>query len=132
MTVSKRPLSPHLQIYKPQLTSYMSILHRMSGIFLSLGIFILAYWLVAISAGPETYQQAQTLLSSWIGQLLLLGWTIALFYHLCNGIRHLCWDAGWGFGLKAAYTSGAIVWAMTFTLTLLVWILAYSLGGTQI
>ena len=128
MLKSKAPLSPHLQIYKPQLTSLMSILHRITGIFLSLGTLMLVYWLMAAAEGPEAYQQAQDLLRSWLGLLLLFGWSLALFYHLCNGIRHLFWDAGLGLDIKTVYLTGQIVWVSTFILTSLTWILAFNLN----
>ncbi len=129
ITTDKRPLSPHLHIYKPQLTSVMSILHRATGIFLSLGTLVLVYWLMAAANGPETYQKVQSELSSWIGLLLLFGWSIALFYHLCNGIRHLFWDAGLGMEIKTVYVTGKWVWIATFILTTLAWLLAFTMTG---
>lgn len=128
-TSYKRPLSPHLQIYKPQLTALLSISHRATGVFLSLGTLVLVYWLMAAATGPEAYQQAQHLLGSSIGLLLLFAWSFSLFYHLCNGIRHLFWDAGYGFELKTVYRSGYLVLATTFILTLLAWFLAFTLHG---
>jgi succinate dehydrogenase / fumarate reductase, cytochrome b subunit len=125
----KRPLSPHLEIYRPQLTSMMSILHRATGVFLSIGILVMAYWLIAAADGTETYQQAQNLLGSWLGLLLLFGWSFSLFYHLCNGIRHLFWDAGLGMDIKMAYATGKVVWVATIILTALAWVLAFSLKG---
>ncbi len=121
---NKRPLSPHLQIYQPQLTSLMSILHRLSGVFLSLGSVVLACWLIAAASGAESYQQAQDLLSSWLGLLLLFGWSFALFYHLCNGIRHLFWDIGLGMDIPMVYLSGKLVLVASFALTVLAWWLA--------
>ncbi|RKZ73943.1 MAG: succinate dehydrogenase, cytochrome b556 subunit [Candidatus Parabeggiatoa sp. nov. 1] len=129
ITAHKQPLSPHLQIYRPQLTSMMSILHRATGVFLSLGTLVMAYWLIAAAKGPEAYQQAQSLLGSWVGLLLLFGWSFSLFYHLCNGIRHLFWDAGLGTDIKTAYTTGKLVWVVTFILTALTWLLAFSMTG---
>lgn len=127
MTTLKRPLSPHLQIYQPQLTSVMSIFHRGSGIFLALGALALVYWLTAIAEGPDAYQQAQHILGSWVGLVVLLGWSFSLFYHLCNGIRHLFWDAGYGFDLQTVYASGKLVWITSLLLTGLVWGIALSL-----
>src|SRR5688500_2907199 len=92
-----RPLSPHLQIYRWQITMVMSILHRITGVALAVGTLLLIWWLVAAAAGPDAFATAQDFLGSILGRLLLLGWSWALFYHLCNGIRHLAWDAGWGF-----------------------------------
>ncbi len=121
---NKRPLSPHLQIYQPQLTSLMSILHRLSGVFLSLGTVVLAYWLIAAASGAESYQQAQDLLGSVLGLLLLFGWSFALFYHLCNGIRHLFWDFGLGMDIKMVYLSGKLVLLASLILTALAWWIA--------
>ena len=122
MTPAQRPLSPHLQVYRWQLTSVMSILHRATGIALSLGAILLVWWLGAASDGPEPYAAVQRFLGSWIGLLLLFGWSLALFYHLCNGIRHLAWDAGYGFELRQAYHSGYAVLAATAVLTVLAWL----------
>src|SRR5690606_1427727 len=97
MISSRRPLSPHLQIYRPQITSTLSILHRLTGIALGGGTLLLTWWLVAAAAGPEAFATAQGFICSIVGRLLLFGWSFALFYHLCNGIRHLVWDAGYGF-----------------------------------
>lgn len=125
----KRPLSPHLQIYKPQLTSVMSILHRLTGVVLSLGTLMLVYWLMAAAEGPEAYFKAQERLSSWWGLLLLFGWSLALFYHTCNGIRYLFLNAGLGMDIKTVYVTGKLVWIMTFILTVLAWLLAFSIKG---
>jgi succinate dehydrogenase / fumarate reductase, cytochrome b subunit len=126
-----RPISPHLQIYRPQLTSIMSILHRLTGVALALGTILLVYWLSALAAGPMSFLAAQHLIGSFVGRLLLFGWTVALFYHLLNGIRHLFWDAGWGFELPDVYRSGWAVVAGTAFLTLLAWVLGLlAAGGT--
>jgi succinate dehydrogenase / fumarate reductase cytochrome b subunit len=129
MPSQQRPLSPHLQIYRWQLTSVMSIIHRMTGIALSVGTLLLVYWLISAAAGPAAFATAQTLIGSIIGQLLLFGWTVALFYHLCNGIRHLFWDAGLGFELRATYASGWTVVAATVALSIIAWIAGYAVGG---
>ncbi|HSR71784.1 MAG TPA: succinate dehydrogenase, cytochrome b556 subunit [Kiloniellales bacterium] len=126
MTTRQRPLSPHLQIYRPQLTSVLSILHRLTGVGLAFGTLLLIYWLVAIAAGPEAYRTAQAVIGSFLGRLLLFGWTVALFYHLCNGIRHLVWDAGYGYELATLYRTGWLVVGATVALSLLSWILGYS------
>ena len=129
MTTENRPLSPHLQIYRPQLTSVLSILHRLTGIALAAGTLLLVWWLVAVAAGPEAFETVQGFIGSWFGRALLLGWSYALFYHLVNGIRHLAWDAGWGFELKTVYLTGwTVIWA-SVALTLLAWILGYSMRG---
>ena len=116
-----RPLSPHLQVYRPQLTSVLSITHRATGVALAVGTLLLVWWLVSAATGPEQYAVAQSFLGSWLGLLLLLGWTWSLFYHLCNGIRHLFWAMGTGFELKAAYASGWAGVLASRVLTALAW-----------
>lgn len=129
MNTGNRPLSPHLQVYRPQLTSVLSITHRATGVVLTIGTLLLVYWLLALAAGPQAFETARGLFASWFGRLLLFAITFALFYHLCNGIRHLCWDIGLGFDLKSVYTSGKAVVASAVALTLLSWIAAYSVAG---
>ena len=116
-----RPLSPHLQIYKWQLTSVLSILHRMTGIALSFGALYLATWVVFAAASPRSYAMFQDFNISIVGRIVLAGWLFSAFYHLCNGIRHLFWDAGKGFELKQVYASGYTVLATATTLTALTW-----------
>ena len=120
-----RPLSPHLQVYRPQLTSFTSILHRLTGIGLAVGLLYLVCWLVAAASGLEAFDRLQSFNGSIIGKLLLLGWSIAFFFHLLNGIRHLAWDAGWGFELPAAYKTGYAVLIGTAVLTILAWVIGY-------
>jgi len=127
MEKSQRPLSPHLQIYRPQLTSVLSITHRITGMGLVIGTLVLVYWLLAAASGPEAYASAQALLGSWFGRIVMLGFSYALFFHLCNGIRHLFWDAGLGFELKTAYGSGNAVIAVSIALTVIAWALAYAM-----
>lgn len=129
MASHDRPLSPHLQVYRPQLTSTLSILHRLTGVALAFGALLLIYWLAAAAAGGESFATAQALIGSFIGRLLLFGWTFALFYHLCNGIRHLFWDAGYGFDLPAVYRSGWIVVVASIALTLASWVAGYAALG---
>lgn len=117
----QRPLSPHLQIYKPQLTSILSILHRATGVALSIGSIILVSWVVALSLGEIAYSSYSMIINNWFGKLVLFGFTFGLFYHLSNGIRHLFWDAGYGYDLKLAYTSGALVIISSLTLTIVTW-----------
>lgn len=117
-----RPLSPHLQVYRPQLTSILSILHRATGIALSLGVLYLATWVMCASAGPETYAKFQGFNSSIVGRFVLGGWLFCMFYHLFNGIRHLFWDAGYGFEIKDAYRSGWLVVAASLVATVIAWI----------
>jgi len=121
MVQDDRPLSPHLQIYKFQFTSVLSILHRMTGVALGLGTLFLVGWLVAAAAGPEWFQDARAVAGSWPGGLVLLGFTWSLFYHLCNGIRHLFWDIGMGFELTTARLSGWCVVLSSFSLTAAAW-----------
>ncbi len=128
MDQSNRPLSPHLQVYRPQLTSMLSIVHRLTGVFLSAGLLLIAYWLVSAAAGEGWYRCAQWFLSSWLGYALLAGFSYALFYHLCNGIRHLFWDLGLGFELRTAYASGWLVVLASIGLTALSWALGLLFG----
>jgi len=118
---AQRPLSPHLQIYRPQITSVLSISHRATGVALSVGTLLLVWWLVALASGPASFATAQGFVGSWLGRLLLLGWTFSLFFHLANGIRHLFWDGGYGFDLKTTYASGWAVVIASVILTLLAW-----------
>lgn len=129
MSQAQRPLSPHLQIYKPQLTSLLSVTHRATGLALAVGTVMLVWWLLAAAAGPRFFAVAQAFWYSWIGRLLLLGWSWSLLYHLCNGIRHLCWDAGWGYEIKSTYRSGWIVVGASVVLTLIAWIAGYMVRG---
>ena len=101
-----RPLSPHLQVYKPQLTSITSILHRITGIILSVGAVAMAWWLFAMAQGEGYYDFVAAVFASPIGWLALLGWALCFYYHLLNGIRHLLWDTGYGLDLPTAYTTG--------------------------
>ena len=127
--MTNRPISPHLQVYRPQLTSVLSILHRITGVALAIGTILLVYWLIAAASGPEAFASAEALIGSWLGRVLLLGWTFALYFHLTNGIRHLFWDAGLGFELKTVYASGWTVVALAAILTLISFIAGYVLAG---
>ncbi len=129
MEPSQRPLSPHLQIYRPQLTTILSISHRAAGIALAVGTLLLVCWVVSAASGPTAFASLQGFLGSWFGKLILFGWSAALFYHLCNGIRHLFWDAGYGFELKTAYASAYAVLIATAVLTVLAWILGLGAMG---
>ena len=128
MAQVERPISPHLHVYKPQLTPVLSILHRITGVGLGAGTLLLAWWLVAAAYGPDQFEAAQAFIASWLGRLLLFGFTFSLFYHLCNGIRHLFWDAGRGFELKTVYTSGWLVVIASLGLTAVSWIAGYASG----
>ncbi len=121
MISDPRPLSPHLQIYRWQLTSVLSILHRFSGIALAVGAILLVSWLGAAADGPSSFATMQRFIASPFGLILMFGWSVALFYHLCNGIRHLVWDTGRGLDLKSVYASGWTVVIATAVLTILAW-----------
>ena len=129
MSTTGRPLSPHIHIYKPQLTSVLSILHRATGIFLCLGAVVYAWWVTALSLGPGPYEAMREVLGSWLGKLLLFAWTFSFFFHLCNGVRHLFWDAGTGFDLQTVYASGRVVVAASIVLTIVAFGLAYAMLG---
>ena len=129
MPTANRPLSPHLQVYKPQLTSVLSISHRAAGIALSVGSLYLVWQLLAAASGPDAYAVFQGFAGSWLGILVLFGWSISLFYHLANGIRHLFWDAGYGFTLDATYKSGRWVLIATAVLTIVAWVAGLSSWG---
>jgi len=116
-----RPLSPHLQIYRWQLTSVLSILHRITGVGLAVGAVLLVSWFGSAADGTASFASFQGFLASPIGLVLLFGCSVALFYHLCNGIRHLCWDTGRGLDLKSVYASGWAVLVATVVLTVIVW-----------
>jgi succinate dehydrogenase / fumarate reductase, cytochrome b subunit len=122
-----RPLSPHLQIYKWQLTSVLSILHRATGIALSVGALYLATWVIYAASNPRAYALFQGFNGSIVGRIILGGWLFSMFYHLCNGIRHLFWDAGYGFALKDAYRSGWIVVIVSLIATAASWIIGLRL-----
>jgi succinate dehydrogenase / fumarate reductase cytochrome b subunit len=129
MSSSNRPLSPHLQVYRLPLLANLSILHRITGVALAVGTLLLTYWLVAAASGPEAFATAQAVIGSILGRLLLFGWSVALFYHLCNGIRHLFWDAGYGFEIETAQRSGLIVVGAAVLLTLICWVAGYLMMG---
>jgi succinate dehydrogenase / fumarate reductase cytochrome b subunit len=116
-----RPLSPHLLIYRPQITSVLSILHRLTGIALSLGLFVFAAIIIAASFGQGAFLVITSHLQTWYGFLVLIGWTLAFYYHLCNGIRHLFWDVGLGFELTTVTTSGWAVVLGSFGMTAVTW-----------
>ena len=120
-----RPLSPHLQIYKQGLTGGTSILHRITGIALSVGLLYLTCWLVAAAQGVAAFDALQDFNGSILGQIMLFGWSAAFFYHLLNGVRHLAWDAGFGFELTTAFRSGYAVIIGTVVLTVAAWVIGY-------
>ena len=117
-----RPLSPHLQIYQPQLTSVLSFSHRLAGIALGMCAVVLVAWLIAAASGPRPYRALHAFIQSWPAQILLFVGTFAFFLHLCGGIRHLFWDTGRGFELRTIYASGWTVVVASATLTAITWI----------
>jgi succinate dehydrogenase / fumarate reductase cytochrome b subunit len=125
MNPTNRPLSPHLQIYRLPLVSLLSITHRITGVALSAGTILLAIWLGSAAYGPEAYDQVSACLASPFGLFVLFGFSAAFYYHLCNGIRHLVWDAGRGFELSTVATSNRLVILGTVVLTAVTW--AYAL-----
>ena len=129
MDTGNRPLSPHLQVYRLPLAGILSFAHRTTGVALALGALALACWINAAAYGPDTFYQAQALMGHWFSRLLLLGWTLSLFFHLCNGIRHLFWDAGIGLEIEQVNMSGWLVLIGTILLTLLSWLAGYGLLG---
>jgi succinate dehydrogenase / fumarate reductase cytochrome b subunit len=130
MAMSDRPLSPHLQIWRWNVTMALSILHRATGVGLGLGALLLAWWLIAAASGPEAFAAAQGFMGSVLGRLILLGFTASLFFHLCNGVRHLVWDMGYGFEVATAERSAWFTIAATVVLTLVAWIVGYAMRGS--
>jgi len=125
-TLVRRPLSPHLQVYRPQITSMLSITHRATGVALSVGSLVLTWWLVAAASSDAAYGTVSAVIRNPFGLLLLFGWTAALWYHFCNGIRHLAWDAGYGFDLPSTHRSGWAVLIAAAALTLFTWVAVFA------
>ena len=116
-----RPLSPHISIYRWPITMVLSILHRATGIAMSVGFIVLAIWLFDIASGPDTYAVFRKYMDTLVGKLLLIGWSFAFFYHLANGVRHLVWDTGRGFEKEQATKSAWLVLAAAILLTAFFW-----------
>ncbi len=127
MAQIERPLSPHIGIYRWQVSSTLSILHRFTGVILSIGAFVLVGWLVTVAAGYEAYARFIGGLSGVLGRTFLFIWSFSFFYHLCNGVRHLFWDAGIGFDKARARQTGWGVVAAAAIMTLLLWL--FGAGG---
>ncbi|MGB5722638.1 MAG: succinate dehydrogenase, cytochrome b556 subunit [Woeseiaceae bacterium] len=121
MSNNGRPLSPHISIYRWPITMVLSILHRATGIAMSVGFIVLVAWLFYAASGPEAYAVFQSLMGSFVGKLLLIGWSFAFFYHLCNGVRHLVWDTGRGFEISQANRSSWLVLILSVALTATFW-----------
>lgn len=124
-----RPLSPHLSIYRPQITSVISILHRITGIALYAGLGLVVIFLVVVGYFPDSYGFLHGILSSGVGGVLLLGWTFSLYMHFFSGIRHLFWDMGKGFDIPSVHRSGWVVIVFTLIATVVTWLVAYSNAG---
>ena len=126
---AKRPLSPHLQIYKPMLTMMMSIMHRITGVALYFGTLLLVWWLVAAATGPEYFTFVSSLANSLIGKIVLIGYTWALVHHMIGGIRHFIWDTGRGFELPTIELMAKLSIAASLAITALIWGAAYMMGA---
>lgn len=120
-----RPLSPHLSVWRFQLPAVMSILHRATGVALSTGTVLIAGWLIALAAGEEAFALASVIMAHPLAQLVLFGYSVVLFYHMCNGIRHLSWDWGYGLNIPAIYLTGRITVAAAVLLTAGLWLYLY-------
>ena len=124
-----RPLSPHLSIYRFMYTMALSIAHRIAGVALSIGLVLFAYWLMAAASGEQAYASALGLLSTPIVKIMLAGWLLAFVYHLCNGIRHLTWDAGIGMEKHEARRSAVVTLVVTVLLFAVLAYLAFAVGS---
>ena len=122
-----RPLSPHLQVYRLPLPAVMSITHRMTGVILASGTILLTAWLVALAYGPQSFAFAMMVVGHPLGQLVLFGYSAALFYHMCNGIRHLNWDRGQGLEIEQVTQSGKSTIWVALILTAALWAALYSI-----
>lgn len=131
MTQRERPLGPFMlgPYYKPQITSVMSLMHRLTGIALAVGLFVLMAWLVALMRGPEAYASFSACIGSLPGQIVMAVFVFALVYHFFNGIRHLAWDLGLGFTIPQLYRTGWTVVALTTVVTLVLWYFGFNAGG---
>ena len=127
MSQTKRPTSPHLQVYSWSLEMALSILHRATGVALGAGALLITWWIIAIATGPEAYDQFRMVMGTIIGKAVLFGFTFALMLHLCNGIRHLFWDMGKGFELEDTHRSSKLVLFTSIALTVLSWVVGYGL-----
>src|SRR5690606_41848893 len=127
---SRRPLSPHLQIYRPMLTMIMSIMRRITGAALYFGTALLAWWLIAAASGPDAFETAQWFMGSILGRLILFGYTWALIHHMLGGLRHLIWDTGRGFDLQTIEIMARVTPTGSIALTLAIWVIGYiGMGG---
>jgi succinate dehydrogenase / fumarate reductase cytochrome b subunit len=126
----KRPLSPHLQIYRPMLTMMMSIVHRITGMGLYFGMILLVWWLLAAAIAPDYFAMVQAFFGHWLGKLILLGFTWALLHHMLGGLRHLVWDAGYGFNLGTVEWMARANIVLSILGTIALWLGVYLVRGT--
>ena len=119
-----RPLSPHLQVYKWQLSSLLSITHRLTSVINTAGVTLICFWIIALSMGEDYYKYFLIFSSSFVGKFILIGFTWSFSYHLLNGLRHLFWDMGYGYEIKTANFSGIFVLAGSFLLTVILWVVS--------
>ena len=124
MNDSKNPTSPHLQIYRWHISSLLSITHRISGIINLLALILIFFWLTALSLGENNYESFLLIINSFFGKFILIGFTWSMIFHLLSGVRHLVWDLGYGFEIKTANISGAIVIVSSLVLTIIFWLFA--------
>lgn len=129
MSIRERPLSPHLSVYRRQITMMMSISHRATGVALAAGALGLVAWLLALASGPSAYAQWQALAGSLPGQAILFLMSLALVYHLLNGLRHLLWDTGRAMDIVSVYRTGYVVLSLTVVVTAALWAVALSGGA---
>lgn len=129
MKQRERPLSPHLQVYRWQITMTMSILHRATGVALAVGAFAVAWWLMAVAGGSEPFAIFQDVATSFLGKLALFGFSFCLVYHLLNGFRHLLWDVGYGYEIPKVYATGWTVLVLAALVTGTVWYFALTTGA---
>lgn len=128
-TQDQRPLSPHVGIYRWQISNTLSILHRLTGVALSIGLLVFAAWLYSAAYSPECYAMIQDYAATLLGKLALFGWTVAFYYHLGNGMRHLNWDMGRGFKLDEMARSGWVVVVFTLSMSVFTWaMILHNLG----
>ena len=124
-----RPLSPHLQVYKPIPTMVMSIVHRITGVALYFGTFLLVVWLIAAASSPEAFDKVNGLYGSWLGLLVLVGFSWALIHHTIGGVRHFVWDTGAGFGPQSRELLAKLTIGGSVVLTVLLWIVIWVVKG---
>ena len=122
MIDSKNPLSPHLQIYKWQISSLLSITHRISGVINLVALILIFFWLIVLSFGETNYELFLLTINSFFGKFILIGFTWSMSFHVLSGIRHLCWDLGYGFEIKTANITGIIVITFSLALTIIFWL----------